>query len=40
MYNQGGIVLVPVPFSDLTNQKQCPVLVISNDSYTKLLKTS
>ncbi|MFD1737782.1 type II toxin-antitoxin system PemK/MazF family toxin [Bacillus salitolerans] len=36
MYNQGDIVLILVPFSDLTNRKQRPVLIISNDDYNKI----
>ena len=30
MYKRGEIVLVPVPFSDLTHTKKRPVLVVSN----------
>ena len=33
MYKRGEIVLVPVPFSDLSTTKQRPVLVISNTSH-------
>lgn len=33
MPNQGDIVLIPIPFTDLTAQKRRPVIVISNDGY-------
>jgi mRNA interferase MazF len=33
MPRQGDIVLVPVPFSDLSSQKRRPVIVVSNDAY-------
>ena len=33
MYKQGEIVLIPVPFTDLSTTKRRPVLVISNDKY-------
>ena len=33
MYNRGDIVLIPVPFSDLSSSKKRPVLIISNDNY-------
>ena len=33
MYKRGEIVLVPVPFSDLTHAKKRPVLVISKTAY-------
>ncbi len=32
-YEQGEIVLIPYPFSDLSNIKQRPVLILSNNSY-------
>jgi hypothetical protein len=33
MYRQGDILLIPIPFSDLTSHKKRPVLVLSNDDY-------
>jgi len=33
MYKRGEIVLVPVPFSNLTNTKKRPVLVVSNTAH-------
>lgn len=33
MVEQGDIVLIPIPFTDLSSQKRRPVIVISNDSY-------
>ena len=33
MPEQGDIVLIPVPFTDLSSQKRRPVIVISNDAY-------
>ena len=33
--HQGDIVLIPVPFTDLTSQRRRPVIVVSNDSYNR-----
>jgi len=33
MPSQGAIVLIPVPFTDLTALKRRPVIVVSNDAY-------
>jgi mRNA interferase MazF len=35
MPSQGGILLVPVPFTDLSAHKQRPVVVVSNDAYNR-----
>ena len=35
MPNQGDIVLLPIPFTDLSSQKRRPVIVISNDVYNR-----
>ena len=33
MFDQGEILLIPVPFSDLSTVKKRPVLVLSNNMY-------
>jgi mRNA interferase MazF len=38
MPEQGDIVLIPVPFTDLSSQKRRPVVVISNDAYNRKTK--
>ena len=35
MLNQGDIVLIPIPFTDLSSQRQRPVIIISNDTYNR-----
>ena len=36
MFNQGEVLLIPIPFSDLTSNKKRPVLVLSNDKYNSI----
>ena len=38
MPKQGEIILIPIPFTDLSSQKRRPVIVISNNEYNR--KTS
>ncbi len=33
MPEQGDIVLIPIPFTDLSSQRRRPVIVISNNTY-------
>jgi mRNA interferase MazF len=36
MPEQGDIVLIPIPFTDLSSTKRRPVIVVSNDAYNQL----
>ena len=33
MSEQGDILLIPIPFTDLSSQKRRPVVVVSNNAY-------
>lgn len=33
MHKQGEILLIPIPFSDLSSSKRRPVIVLSNEDY-------
>ena len=35
MYNQRDLLLVPIPFTDLSSQKIRPVIVVSNSQYNR-----
>jgi len=35
MLEQGEIVLIPVPFADLTSHKRRPVIIVSNNEYNR-----
>lgn len=34
-FNQRDVVLIPIPFTDLSSNKKRPVIIISNDNYNK-----
>jgi mRNA interferase MazF len=35
MLEQGDVVLIPIPFTDLSSQKRRPVVIISNNDYNR-----
>jgi mRNA interferase MazF len=35
MPEQGDLILIPIPFTDLSTQKRRPVIVISNNGYNR-----
>lgn len=37
-FSQGDILLIPIPFTDLSSSKKRPVIVISNDQYNSLFE--
>lgn len=36
MLSQGDVLLIPIPFSDLSSVKKRPVMVLSNDKYNSI----
>ncbi len=38
MYKQREILIIPIPYTDLSSQKKRPVVVISNDHYNNLME--
>ncbi len=36
MLSQGDVLLIPIPFSDLSSVKKRPVMVLSNDKYNNI----
>lgn len=35
MPEQGDILLIPIPFTDLSSQKRRPVIIVSNNAYNR-----
>ena len=38
MYKQREILIIPIPYTDLSSQKKRPVIVISNNHYNSLME--